>query len=364
MNTILTKSIHKLLRHSPLTHGEFAVLLKNNSEKLRKVLAAAADETRRKYFGNRIFIRGLIEFTNYCHNNCFYCGIRCDNKNIKRYRLTHEDILSCCHQGYLSGFRTFVLQGGEDTFFTDEKMIDLVTDIRNRFPDCAITLSLGERSRNSYRKLFNAGADRYLLRHETADESHYGMLHPDSMSYKNRMYCLKELKAIGYQTGCGFMVGSPFQTTEMLAADLCFIQDFRPHMVGIGPFISHQNTPFSDRKNGTLEDTLLLISILRLMQPALLLPSTTALGTIAENGRELGILAGANVIMPNLSPASARKQYSLYDNKPCTGEETLQGLQSLDEHMKNIGFQITVDRGDFPEFTQRKEEQSCTIQNL
>lgn len=351
MNTTLTNSIQKLISHSRLSHEEFTVILKNNSEKQRIFLASAADKTRREYFGNRIFIRGLIEFTNHCHNNCLYCGIRCDNKNVKRYRLTHEDILSCCHQGYLSGFRTFVLQGGEDAFFTDEKMIDLVSDIRNHFPDCAITLSLGERSQNSYQKLFNAGADRYLLRHETANESHYSMLHPDSMSYKNRMNCLKELKEIGYQTGCGFMVGSPFQTTEMLAADLCFIQDFRPHMVGIGPFISHRDTPFSDRKNGTLEDTLLLISILRLMLPALLLPATTALGTIAENGRELGILAGVNVIMPNLSPAIAREQYSLYDNKPCTGEETLQGLQYLDKRIRNIGYQITVDRGDFPETT-------------
>lgn len=351
MNTILTNSIRKLISHSRLSHSEFTVLLKNNSQSLREILAAAADETRRKHFGTRIFIRGLIEFTNYCHNNCYYCGIRCDNKNIKRYRLTHEDILSCCHQGYLSGLRTFVLQGGEDTFFTDERMIDIITDIRNLFPDCAITLSLGERSRDSYQKLFNAGANRYLLRHETADKDHYAMLHPGSMSYKNRMNCLQELKAIGYQTGCGFMVGSPFQTIEMLAADLCFIQDFHPHMVGIGPFISHQDTPFSDKSNGILEDTLLLISILRLMLPSLLLPSTTALGTIAQDGRELGILAGANVIMPNLSPSSIRKQYSLYDNKPCTGEETLQGLQELDARIKNIGFQITVDRGDFSDFT-------------
>lgn len=354
MSTILTNSIHKLTSHKHLKLIEFVALLESNSQELRAFLATEADQVRRKHFGNTVFIRGLIEFTNYCQNNCFYCGIRHDNQGIERYRLSKEDILSCCQQGYLAGFRTFVLQGGEDPYYTDIRMADIVSDIHRQFPDCAITLSLGERSRSDYQMFFNAGADRYLLRHETANQQHYSMLHPSSMSYKNRINCLKVLKEIGYQTGCGFMVGSPFQTSEMIAADLCFIQDFHPHMVGIGPFISHRNTPFSDKENGSLEDTLLLISILRLMQPTLLLPATTALGSIARNGREQGILAGANVVMPNLSPASIRKQYSLYDNKICTKEESGEGIPYLKNRLENIGFQIAVDRGDSPSNIKEK----------
>ncbi len=346
MNTILTNSINKLIRHELLTHGEFVALLQGNSEDLRKTLAYEADQVRRKYFGNRVYIRGLIEFTNYCKNDCLYCGIRYSNSNAERYRLTEDEILLCCEQGHALGFRTFVLQGGEDPYFTDERMTKIVAKIHHLYPDCAITLSLGERSKESYQALYEAGAERYLLRHETATKAHYDQLHPSSMSFEHRMQCLQDLKDIGYQVGCGFMVGSPFQTIEMLANDLLFIQEFRPHMVGIGPFISHTDTPFRENKNGTLEDTLLLLSILRLMQPTLLLPATTALGTIAFNGREQGILAGANVVMPNLSPVSVRKQYSLYDNKICTGEESAQCINCLAGRMNGIDYEIVVDRGD------------------
>lgn len=349
MNTILTKSIDKLTSHKPLSKEEFVALLDSNSIELRKQLASAADAARRQYFGNRIYIRGLIEFSNYCKNDCLYCGIRCSNRHITRYRLSEEDILQCCEEGYHLGFRTFVLQGGEDPYFNDAIMCGIVAKIHQQFPDCAITLSLGERSPESYRRLYDAGARRYLLRHETACEAHYKLLHPPSMSYRNRMNCLSHLKAIGYQTGCGFMVGSPFQTQEMLAEDLLFIQDFHPHMVGIGPFISHADTPFSDRENGTLEDTLLLLSILRLMQPSLLLPATTALGTIALDGREQGILAGANVVMPNLSPVTVREQYSLYDNKICTGDESAQCIRCMKKRMEGIHYQIVTDRGDSPD---------------
>lgn len=348
MNTTLTDIVERLTNHKPLTHVEFTTLLKANSEALRSELADIAVKISKQHFGNHIYIRGLIEFTNYCKNDCYYCGIRHGNRNVERYRLTKETILSCCEEGYSLGFRTFVLQGGEDPYYTDERLVDIVSDIHGTYPDCAITLSLGERSRESYQKLFNAGATRYLLRHETACEQHYQLLHPPSMSYSNRMECLKSLKDIGYQMGCGFMVGSPFQTKEMLADDLCFIQDFKPHMVGIGPFISHKDTPFADKENGTLEDTLFLISILRIMQPTLLLPATTALGTISPNGREQGILAGANVVMPNLSPVSNRKQYSLYDNKICTGDESAQCIQCLTNRMRGIQYEIVVDRGDSP----------------
>lgn len=347
MNTILKTSIDKLISHKLLNKEEFVALLKHNSEELRNELAHYAHIAKQNHFGNQVYIRGLIEFTNYCKNDCYYCGIRCSNHNSERYRLTKEDILSCCEQGYKLGFRTFVLQGGEDAYYNDERMTDIVFAIRNSYPDCAITLSLGERSYASYQKLYHAGANRYLLRHETADQKHYEMLHPKNMSYSNRMECLRNLKEIGYQVGCGFMVGSPFQTAEMLAEDLLFIQDFKPAMVGIGPYITHKDTPFHDQQNGTLEDTLLLISILRLMQPALLLPATTALGTITPDGREQGILAGANVVMPNLSPVKIRKQYSLYDNKICTGDEAAECIQCLRNRMQSVGHEIIVSRGDY-----------------
>lgn len=348
MNTILTNSIEKLTNQELLSHEEFLSLLKGNSSQLRNVLSHEARRKQRKYFENKIYIRGLIEFSNYCKNNCFYCGLHSTNKNLERYRLTKEEILSRCREGYELGFRTFVLQSGEDKYFTDERIIEIISHIHDSYPDCAITLSIGERSKESYQKFFNAGAVRYLLRHETANSNHYHMLHPDSMSYHNRMECLRNLKEIGYQTGCGFMVGSPYQTKEMIAHDLLFIQDFKPKMVGIGPFISHVDTPFCDKENGTLEETLLLISILRLMFPKLLLPATTALGTIAENGRELGIQAGANVVMPNLSPSSVREKYSLYDNKICTGDEAAECIKCLSNRMNAIGYEIVTDRGDAP----------------
>ncbi len=313
-------------------------------------LAAYAREkagaVRRAVYGNRVFVRGLIEFTNICRNNCFYCGIRRDNRDVLRYRLTPEEILSCCEDGYELGFRTFVLQGGEDPYFTDEVLGSLVSSIRTRFPDCAITLSVGERSFESYRRLREAGADRFLLRHETADALHYSRLHPPELTLENRMRCLQDLRALGYQAGCGFMVGSPGQTPEHLAKDLVFIQGFRPEMCGIGPFLPHHATPFAQEPAGSYELTLFLLSLLRLIKPNLLLPATTALGTIRPNGREMGILAGANVVMPNLSPSARRRQYELYDNKISTGVESAQGISSLRERMRGIGFEVVTDRGD------------------
>ncbi len=356
MNTILKTSIEKLISHKLLSKEEFVALLNANSPELRATLAQEANQAKKKYFGNGIYIRGLIEFTNHCRNNCFYCGIRCDNRALERYRLTKEEILSCCEEGYSLGFRTFVLQGGEDPYYDDQHMTDIVTAIHLAYPDCAITLSLGERSKESYQSLFNAGASRYLLRHETANHTHYQQLHPTNMSFHNRMTCLTNLKAIGYQVGCGFMVGSPFQRLETIAEDLLFIQTFKPAMVGIGPYIHHKDTPFKNYSNGTLEDTLLLISILRLMQPDLLLPATTALGTIAENGQEQGILAGANVIMPNLSPGNLREQYSLYDNKACFGKEAAESIERIRQRMHNIQHEIIIDRGDAPNHTKEKRK--------
>lgn len=298
-------------------------------------------------FGKKIYFRGIVEFTNICRNDCYYCGIRCANKAVSRYRLTEEDILCCCAEGYAAGFRTFVLQGGEDGWFTDERMCGLIRAIKENYPDCAVTLSLGERSRESYQKLFDAGADRYLLRHETADEAHYRQLHPENLSLANRMRCLKDLKDIGYQTGCGIMVGSPGQTPETLAKDMLFMQEFQPQMVGIGPFLPHKDTPFKDEAAGSVDLTLLCLALSRILLPRVLMPSTTALGTAEDDGRKKGVLAGCNVIMPNLSPLEVRKKYMLYDNKAGTGLTAAEGIAILRRQMEEIGYEVVVGRGDF-----------------
>lgn len=342
----LESLIYKLRDTHSLTIPEYETLLQERDPDAAGLLAALALVEKQKIYGNDIYIRGLIEVSNICKNDCYYCGIRKSNARCDRYRLTAEDILACCAEGYDLGFRTFVMQGGEDGSFTDAFLVPLLREIKKRYPDCAITLSLGERSYDSYRQLKEAGADRYLLRHETADMEHYGKLHPASLSLENRMQCLRNLKELGYQVGCGFMVGSPYQTIEMLAKDLKFIENFRPDMCGIGPFIPHKDTPFRDFPAGDVELTCYLLSILRLIQPTLLLPATTALGTLSENGREKGILAGANVVMPNLSPTAVRRKYMLYDNKLSDGAESAQALASLRERMERIGCRIAVARGD------------------
>lgn len=336
--------VEKLFEKGDLTDEELKTIIENES--FNAPLAQAADIRRRENYDDKVYIRGLIEFTNYCRNNCYYCGIRCGNKQAERYRLTKEEILLCCDEGYRLGFRTFVMQGGEDPFYTDDMICDIVSEIKQRYPDCAVTLSIGEKTRESYQAFFDAGADRYLLRHETADPVHYGKLHPKEMSLENRKRCLFDLKKIGYQVGSGFMVGSPYQTTENLIADLRFLQQLRPDMIGIGPYITHADTPFADFKSGDVMLTLRLVSILRLMFPYALIPSTTALGTIHPQGRELGLKAGANVVMPNLSPVSVRKLYSLYENKICTGEEAAQCRGCLERRVESAGYRIVTDIGN------------------
>lgn len=328
-----------------LSDDEWRFLIEGDYDRQR--LFDKADEVRRRYYGTDIYIRGLIEISSFCKNDCFYCGIRRSNGNAERYRLSEEDILACCGQGYGLGFRTFVLQGGEDSFHTTEWVAELVSSIKEKYPNCAVTLSLGERPRKDYELWYQAGADRYLLRHETASRSHYEKLHPPGQTFAHRMECLWNLKLIGYQTGAGFMVGSPFQKTEDLIADMRFLQKLQPHMVGIGPFIPHHDTPFADARQGSLERTLTMVALTRLILPKALLPATTALGTIHPKGRELGLQAGANVIMPNLSPVAVRSRYSLYDNKLCTGEEAAEGMESLRRKTMEAGYRIVVDRGDF-----------------
>lgn len=339
--------IDKLEEKRILPGDEFRFLLIDITDDELDYLRERACVTARKYFGNRIYTRGLIEFTNYCKNDCYYCGIRRSNKNAIRYRLSEEDILNCADTGYSLGFRTFVLQGGEDPYYTDDFLAELIKSIKGKHPDCAITLSIGERSYESYEKLFKAGADRYLLRHETASEEHYAKLHPSTLSLKNRKQCLRNLKEIGYQVGAGFMVGSPYQTVDNLVEDLLFLKELNPHMVGIGPFIPHHQTPFAGETAGSLRQTLMLLSIIRLMLPNVLLPATTALGTVHPQGREMGILYGANVVMPNLSPTSVRKKYELYDNKICTGDEAAECRYCLERRMNRIGYELAVDRGDY-----------------
>jgi biotin synthase len=343
----IRKLIDQLEEKKILSKEEFLGLLTEIGEEDRNYLRERGRNVAVKYFGNRIYTRGLIEFTNYCKNDCYYCGIRRSNHCVTRYRLTDEQILSCCKEGHDLGFRTFVLQGGEDGSYSDEDMVAIIQMIKMNFPDCALTLSIGEKSYDSYRKFYAAGADRYLLRHETANDEHYSKLHPTNLALKDRKQCLFDLKKIGFQVGAGFMVGSPYQTTEHIVEDLLFLKELSPQMVGIGPFLPHHETPFAGEAKGSMELTLTLISILRLMLPAALIPSTTALGTIHPNGREEGILSGANVVMPNLSPTSVRKNYELYDNKICTGDEAAECRLCLDRRMKKIGYELAVDRGDY-----------------
>ena len=346
MKSDVTSLIHELAERHSLTLDDYESLITNRTQDSARMLRDFAVRERVRIYGHDVYIRGLIEISNYCRNDCLYCGIRRSNSHCQRYRLTPEQIISCADEGYELGFRTFVLQGGEDSHFSDELLGGVVREIKSRHSDCAVTLSLGERPRESYEYLRSCGADRYLLRHETADRTHYSMLHPQEMSYDHRMNCLHELRNLGYQVGCGFMVGSPYQTARNLAQDLKFIEEFRPDMCGIGPFIPHKDTPFRDFPAGSAELTCYLLSIIRLIHPPVLLPATTALGTIDPTGREKGIMSGANVVMPNLSPVSVRKKYELYDNKICTGEESAQCRECLNNRMRAIGYEIVTSRGD------------------
>ncbi|MFV0411778.1 MAG: [FeFe] hydrogenase H-cluster radical SAM maturase HydE [Oscillospiraceae bacterium] len=330
-----------------LAPQEFEALIQGQTPGLSAYVQQKAQKIQKQHYGNDIYIRGLIEFTNYCKNNCYYCGIRLGNKQAQRYRLTKQQILECCAKGYELGFRTFVLQGGEDPFYTDDAIADIVTAIKTAWPNCALTLSIGEHEKEAYRLWKNAGADRYLLRHETANPAHYAKLHPKSLSLQHRKQCLWNLKELGYQVGTGDMVGSPEQTAACLAEDFAFIHELQPHMVGIGPFIAHHDTPFAGQPGGSLEVTTYLLGLLRLMLPSALLPATTALGTIHPSGRERGILAGANVVMPNLSPTGVRAKYLLYDNKICTGDEAAECRYCMENRMKSIGYQVVVHRGDY-----------------
>ena len=336
----------KLERDRDLSDDEFAAILLYDDPQFSAYLSERARVERERVYGKEVYLRGLIEFTNHCKNNCYYCGIRSGNRSVERYRLCEEDIISCSDLGYKLGFRSFVLQGGEDPYDTDDRIVSIIRRIKELHPDAAVTLSIGERERESYLKFYEAGADRYLLRHETAAKEHYEMLHPSKMSYENRMRCLRDLRDIGYQVGCGMMVGSPGQKIEYLMKDIRFLQEFHPEMVGIGPFIPHRDTMYANEQPGTLEMTLRLLSVIRLILPDVLLPATTALGTIDALGREKGLMAGANVVMPNLSPVDVRSKYLLYDNKICTGDEAAECIRCMTRRVARTGYQVVESRGD------------------
>lgn len=336
-----------LLKEGHLSREELKILLDTYTPEDQAYAACLSRKITDEIYDHEIYIRGLIEISSYCKNDCYYCGLRKSNTHAMRYHLTKEDILACCQEGYEAGFRTFVMQGGEDLSYDDEKMCDIIATIRAHYPDCAITLSLGEKEKETYEKYYQAGANRYLLRHETYNEAHYYQLHPQDMSFQHRIQCLHNLKEIGFQTGCGFMVGSPGQTNAHLVNDLMFIKELTPEMVGIGPYLVHHDTPFKNEHNGDLEKTLFLLSLIRIMHPHVLLPATTALATLHPEGRSRGIQLGCNVIMPNLSPRSVREKYMLYDHKANTGQEAKEGLKDLTDTMARIGYQVVVDRGDF-----------------
>ena len=337
----------RFIENPDFTKPDFVELIKcaEDPEAVRK-LKEEAVRIREIYYGKKVFTRGLIEYTNYCKNDCYYCGIRKSNTNAKRYRLTEDEIMACCENGYELGFRTFVLQGGEDAYYTDDRMVAIIKKIKEAYPECALTLSIGEKSYESYKRFREAGADRYLLRHETANEEHYRKLHPEKMSLAVRKNCLYDLKKLGYQVGAGMMVGSPYQTTEDLAEDLVFLKELQPEMVGIGPFIPHHDTQFAKELAGSVEMTLFLLAVIRILLPKVLLPATTALGTMDPLGREKGLQAGANVVMPNLSPVKNRKQYELYDNKICTGEEAAECRGCMGRRVASVGYELVTERGD------------------
>ncbi len=341
------KTLRKVLHSEAPSHEELACFIEQMDEEDRARLYETSGKLRDSIFGRRVFFRGLIEFTNYCSCNCFYCGLRRDNRNAGRYRLTFEQVLDCCRTGHDLGYRSFVLQGGEDPYYTDDRMVELVGAIRAAFPDCAITISIGERSRESYQRIFDAGANRCLLRHETADPEHYSMLHPKEQTLANRLRCLRDLKEIGYQVGAGFMVGSPYQTAENLATDLLFLYDFQPHMIGIGPFIPQHETPLASFSAGSLQQSIDMLSMTRLLVSRALLPATTALGSISEYGREMGLEVGANVVMPNLSPSDVRKLYAIYDNKKSAGNEAAESLAMMKKQLIEAGFEPDMSRGDW-----------------
>lgn len=335
-----------------LTKEEIIDLLSNLTPADRETLYNYALKTKQAYYGNKVYLRGLIEFSNICRQDCLYCGIRASNSKVQRYRLMPEEILLCCDQAYQLGYRTFVLQSGEDLWYTEEIFVDLLKAVKERYPEVAVTLSIGERGAETYQRLFAAGADRFLMRHETASKELYEKLHP-TMRFENRRACLSVLKNLGYQVGAGFMVGLPGQASSDLAEDLRYLKEFHPDMIGIGPFIPHSETPLRAEKGGTVTGTLVMVALARLLIPDSLIPATTALGTLDPQGRELALQAGANVVMPIITPASVRKHYELYENKICGDDHPEDCRSCVEWRIRAAGFDVDPGRGDSQLFLAR-----------
>lgn len=340
--------IDRLFQGERLTRAAFQALVRCEDQDALELLFQRAKERTEEVFGNHVYIRGLVEISSYCKQDCFYCGLRCSNQKAQRYRLSPDEILATCEKGYEMGFRTFVLQGGEDDYYTDEAMCELIREICLSCPGSAVTLSLGEKRKQSYEAFRKAGASRYLLRHETATAEHFSRLHPPGQRLETRMEALATLKDLGFQVGAGFMVGAPFQTPEHMAENLYFLQEFRPHMVGIGPFIPHQDTPFGKYPAGDSSQTVKMIAITRGILPGALIPATTALATLSKDARMRALQGGANVVMPNLSPNEVRVKYNLYNNKLSTGTESAQMLVALREELERYGRKMDLSRGDSP----------------
>lgn len=337
--------LKKVYQTNDLTKEEITDLLETMTPEDREILYSFALKTKQAYYGNKVYLRGLIEFSNICRQDCLYCGIRASNGKVERYRLTPEEILDCCDKGYQLGYRTFVLQSGEDLWYTEERFKALIHQIKRRYPETAVTLSIGERKVEIYQSLFAAGADRFLMRHETASKKLYQRLHP-TMRFEDRRACLSALKKIGYQVGAGFMVGLPGQTSTELAEDLRYLKELLPDMIGIGPFIPHSETPLGEEKGGTVEDTLVMVALARLLIPDSLIPATTALGTLHPQGREMALKAGANVVMPIITPTSVRKQYALYENKICGDDHPEDCRYCVEQRIQAVGFEVDLGRGD------------------
>ena len=358
----MTELVDILRTEHHLSSNGYRSLLTCDDVKVNDYLQSQARQVANDVFGKGIFVRGLIELTNVCRNDCYYCGIRKSNTAVERYMLTAEQVMQCCEQGHKLGFRTFVLQGGELPRDKWQWIAGLVAEIKTSWNDCAVTLSLGEWPKDVYKEFHKAGADRYLLRHESHNATHYSMLHPAEMSLTNRLQCLNWLKELGFQVGTGIMAGSPWQTLDNIVEDIEFIENFQPEMIGLGPFVPQHETPLGNHATGSAELTCKLYSIFRLMFPNALIPSTTALNSIDPHGRIKGIMAGANVVMPNLSPTNVRELYALYDGKSSVNAEAAEGIAQLEAQLKTIGYHINWSRGDFNKCTMHNAQ--CIIFQL
>lgn len=328
----------KAKTHHNLEKSEIIQLLNSDGNELFKT----ADEVRQEFVGDEVHLRGLIEFTNICRQTCKYCGIRRENSKVNRYRLSKDEIISMARHGVRNGFKTLVMQGGEDSFFTKDLICEIIFEIKKM--DVALTLSLGERSFEDYKAFKDAGADRYLLRIETTDKELYKSVHP-GMSFENRKRCLYDLKSLGYETGTGCLIGLPGQTVESLADDILFFKELDADMVGVGPFIPHPETPFAKSSCGSFNLALKVMAITRLLLPNINIPATTAMETLSPNGRLIALQSGANVFMPNITEGVSPSKYEIYPDKSGINGAKNGIIGEINENLKVIGRYVSDTKG-------------------